>query len=258
MRGSISRISTFRIYCELCKIKLKIVWSVLALGAEIILLVLSKSSWWCDEYEYEFRTKPAWPLAPIYLLYDWFCSGHGELYDFNDYTHIAIVDVLNSAGRRGKSGFNNVFKALISSPLTILNPTSDKNKFKENSFYLRNTKNPKWLYLYYTASRIGVDLTVSIILRNLENEIVYSASSINIPFREVLNQVANGSLTLNENLGIIKEKNTNFDGVEKEVIGRDEAIKRIKEAKDLFDTGILSQEEYDKLVAKYKVIIMAN
>ena len=69
---------------------------------------------------------------------------------------------------------------------------------------------------------------------------------------------SDGSLALNENLGIIKEKNTNFDGVEKEVIGRDEAIKRIKEAKDLFDTGILSQEEYDKLVAKYKAIIMAN
>jgi len=59
-------------------------------------------------------------------------------------------------------------------------------------------------------------------------------------------------------LGIIKEKNADFDDVEKEVIGRDEAIKRIKEAKDLFDTGILSQEEYDKLVAKYKAIIMAN
>ena len=42
------------------------------------------------------------------------------------------------------------------------------------------------------------------------------------------------------------------------IITRDEAIKRIKEAKDLFDTGILNQEEYDKLVAKYKVIIMAN
>ena len=47
-----------------------------------------------------------------------------------------------------------------------------------------------------------------------------------------------------------KEENTNFDDVEKEVIGRDEAIKRIKEAKDLFETGILSQKEYDKLVAK--------
>ena len=44
----------------------------------------------------------------------------------------------------------------------------------------------------------------------------------------------------------------------KEFINRDEAIKRIKEAKDLFETGILSQEEYDKLVAKYKAIIMAN
>ena len=44
----------------------------------------------------------------------------------------------------------------------------------------------------------------------------------------------------------------------KEFINRDEAIKRIKEAKDLFDVGILSQEEYDKLVAKYKAIIMAN
>jgi len=69
---------------------------------------------------------------------------------------------------------------------------------------------------------------------------------------------SDGSLALNENLGIIKEENANFDDVEKEVIGRDEAIKRIKEAKDLFDVGILSQEEYDKLVAKYKAIIMAN
>ena len=44
----------------------------------------------------------------------------------------------------------------------------------------------------------------------------------------------------------------------KELINRDEAIKRIKEAKDLFDSGILSQEEYDELVAKYKAIIMGN
>ena len=44
----------------------------------------------------------------------------------------------------------------------------------------------------------------------------------------------------------------------KEFINRDEAIKRIKEAKDFFDTGILSQEEYDELVAKYKAIIMGN
>jgi hypothetical protein len=32
----------------------------------------------------------------------------------------------------------------------------------------------------------------------------------------------------------------------------------MKQAKDLFDTGILSQEEYDELVIKYKAIIMGN
>ena len=60
------------------------------------------------------------------------------------------------------------------------------------------------------------------------------------------------------NLGDIKEKNLNSSDTEKEVIGRDEAIKRIKEAKDLFDISVLSQEEYDELVAKYKAIIMGN
>ena len=55
-----------------------------------------------------------------------------------------------------------------------------------------------------------------------------------------------------------KEKNLNSSDTEKEVIGRDEAIKRIKEAKDLFDISVLSQEEYDELVAKYKAIIMGN
>ena len=59
-------------------------------------------------------------------------------------------------------------------------------------------------------------------------------------------------------MGDVKEKNLNSSDTEKEVIGRDEAIKRIKEAKDLFDSDILSQEEYDELVAKYKAIIMAN
>ena len=45
---------------------------------------------------------------------------------------------------------------------------------------------------------------------------------------------------------------------EKADIAKDEAVKRLKEAKDLFDSGILTKEEYDKLVAKYKPIIMGN
>ena len=49
-----------------------------------------------------------------------------------------------------------------------------------------------------------------------------------------------------------------FVGNKKNFQLRDEDIKRIKEAKDLFDTGILSQGEYDELVTKYKAIIMGN
>ena len=41
-------------------------------------------------------------------------------------------------------------------------------------------------------------------------------------------------------------------------ITRDEAVKRVKDAKDLFDSGILTKQEYDKLVAKYKPVIMGN
>jgi len=111
--------------------------------------------------------------------------------DFKNYTHIAIVDVQNSAGRRAKRGFKMVNKGLLSSPLTIINPTSDKKKFKANSFYLRNTKDPKWLYLYYTGSRIGVDVSISIIIRDYENNIVYSATTLNVGFYEVMANIAN-------------------------------------------------------------------
>ena len=111
--------------------------------------------------------------------------------NFSDYTHIAIVDVLNSAGKRQKGSYKRIKAGLLSSPLTILSPHDDSKKFKENTFHLRDTKDPKWIYLYFSASRIGVDLNVGIILRNYKNEIVYQATTTNIPYLEVLNNVAN-------------------------------------------------------------------
>jgi hypothetical protein len=41
-------------------------------------------------------------------------------------------------------------------------------------------------------------------------------------------------------------------------ISKEEATKRLKEAKDLYDSGILTKIEYDKLIAKYKPIIMED
>ena len=44
----------------------------------------------------------------------------------------------------------------------------------------------------------------------------------------------------------------------KKELSREEAIKRLKESKSLFDDGILTQQEYDELVKKYKEVIMKN
>ena len=81
-----------------------------------------------------------------------------------------------------------------------------------------------------------------------DNNVLYSATHTNVSVNEAMSMI--------EDVGVSNDINSNV--VENEVIDRDEAIKRIKEAKDLFDTGILSQEEYDKLMAKYKPIIIGN
>ena len=111
--------------------------------------------------------------------------------NLKDYTHMAIVDVTGPTGKRGKAYFKAAYRGLLSSPLTIINPTSNKKKFKANSFYLRDTKNPKWLYLYLTGSRIGVDSSITAIIRDYENNMVYSATTLNVGFYEVMTNIAN-------------------------------------------------------------------
>lgn len=41
-------------------------------------------------------------------------------------------------------------------------------------------------------------------------------------------------------------------------ITRDEAVKQLKEAKEMFDMGILTKDEYDSLSKKLKPIIIGN
>jgi hypothetical protein len=42
------------------------------------------------------------------------------------------------------------------------------------------------------------------------------------------------------------------------VLSRDDAVKQMKEAKEMFDLGILTKDEYDKIAAKLKPIIINN
>ena len=111
--------------------------------------------------------------------------------NIEDYTHIAIVDVLLSSGTRTSGGFKRVYGALKATPLTLINPTENKKKYRANTFYLRGLKNPKWLYLYYVAGYSGNNLTVSVILNDSENNKVFEASTTNMPWRTILTQIAN-------------------------------------------------------------------
>ena len=177
--------------------------------------------------------------------------------DLNNFTHIALIDARMMAMTLGygyvpfrrKASFNRLASALSFSEFTVLNPREvDKKKWKKNSMFLKETKDPNWLYVYYIVNAQGVDLNSNLIFRDSENNLLYSASHTNVSITE--------AMSIFENMDVSNDINSN--DVEKEVIDRDEAIKRIKEAKDLFDSGILSQEEYDELLAKYKAIIMAN
>ena len=111
--------------------------------------------------------------------------------DFSDFTDLAIVDVINSAGLRQKVSYNNVHNLLLPSTLTIVNPLNDKKKFRANTLYLRENKNPKWLYFYSQTSRLANGYSISITIRDYKNTIVYSAISDNVPWRQVYTQIAN-------------------------------------------------------------------
>ena len=103
--------------------------------------------------------------------------------NIEDYTHIAIVDVLNSQGKRQGVIFRRVINALKASKLTIVDPTAEKKKFRKNTFHLREIKNSKWLYLYYNAGYVGGNLTVSVVLKDYEENKVFEKSTTNVPWR---------------------------------------------------------------------------
>ena len=110
--------------------------------------------------------------------------------DLNNYTHIAVVSVDVADIWTGKTNTKSVVKQFVpnlnSSPLTVVNPLDDKKAFKKNKQYLKNKKNPSWLYLYYSSKPSGVDTGRTLIIRNSSNKIIYSASHINTPINEVL------------------------------------------------------------------------
>ena len=52
--------------------------------------------------------------------------------------------------------------------------------------FLRDIKNPSWLYFYYTKSIQGVDDIRSLIIRDYKNKILYNVLTRNVPGSQVI------------------------------------------------------------------------
>ena len=108
--------------------------------------------------------------------------------DLYNYTHIAIVDVDISNPGYPKKKWTNVYAdRLKQSPLTILNPYSYNKKLaKKNPTFLKDIKNPDWLYLSLYIQKVTDDWRVSMIVRDYKNKIIYSASHNNVAPADIL------------------------------------------------------------------------
>ena len=108
--------------------------------------------------------------------------------DFNNFTTIALVGIGNIGGIYGtKSSYKAVAKALEFSPITVMNPIEEnKKKFKKNKMFLRETKDPNWLYVYVKFSMSGVNSIKSLVIRDSKNKVLYSVSHTNVPLVEVM------------------------------------------------------------------------
>ena len=117
--------------------------------------------------------------------------------DLYNYTHLLLVDVNTLAAGNGfrivpgndKKNYNLYEERLRSSPLKIMNPAKvDKKRFKKDPMFLREFKDPKYVYLYYTR-KMGSgndDVNTTVLLRDHKNKILYSASHYNIGIPDIL------------------------------------------------------------------------
>jgi hypothetical protein len=103
------------------------------------------------------------------------------------------------------------------------------------------------LYLSWHREEQGsFTRTSKLTLEDYNNKVIFQADYKNIGYSEMLNPLLSEYITSAED----QELKNNLE--------RDIALKKIKEAKELLDLGVISQQEYQALVDKYKPILLRN
>ena len=108
-------------------------------------------------------------------------------------------------------------------------------------------KQDEVLYLSFHREAQGdFTRTSKLTLEDYNNKVIFQADYKNIGYSEMLNPLLSKYITSAED----QELKNNLE--------RDMALKKIKEAKELLDLGVISQQEYQALVDKYKPILLRN
>lgn len=113
--------------------------------------------------------------------------------DLSAYTHLAIVSTNYLFGWRQKTGrkaYNYFEEELSDSPLIIVNPYRyDKKRFLKNYKFLKEEKNPNWLYIYHEVSASGPNKYRSLVVRDYQNNVIYHCKGTNVPQRDILEAI---------------------------------------------------------------------
>ena len=107
--------------------------------------------------------------------------------DLNNYTHIAIVhrSPICCTTKRLK-------EMLLNSPLSIIDPKEyDKKAYRKNKRFLRDIKDPNWIYLYLTVVSGAINTEKTVTVRDSKNKIIYNSKSINKTYQDVLSPLIN-------------------------------------------------------------------
>ena len=103
------------------------------------------------------------------------------------------------------------------------------------------------LYLSFQQYSQGEYTRISrVTLEDYEDKVIYQADHKNIDYATMLGPLLNKYVTPKEQKAAQKK------------LARDEAVKKLKEAKELLDLDILTQEEYDLLVKEYKALLFGD
>jgi len=187
--------------------------------------------------------------------------------DLNAFKYLVFNKVSPDAGKAAtRKLVKQLKKELIPLGYNIINLVAKKEK--DNDPIPEDLKLDPSIGLYFTLKcnddMSGVNASLNMF--DYEENLVLSRNTVGLVYGRVTKKVASEFLSdghsYNPNipkyLPIQLTEEDILARKEKDDLAKDEAVKRLKEAKDLFDSGILTKEEYDKLVAKYKPIIMGN